>query len=79
MLHGKGAPTLSPSLSFKPRITYQILRENTYSPSAWYVPFIITLGSMALVGLLGSLMVMLAKAIYRYCSSMTKKDKKPPP
>ncbi|ERE72622.1 cadherin-related family member 3 [Cricetulus griseus] len=72
-------PTSIIATAPRPRITYQILRENTYSPSAWYVPFIITLGSMALVGLLGSLMVMLAKAIYRYCSSMTKKDKKPPP
>lgn len=67
--------SLSP-LSFKPRITYQILRENTYSSSAWYVPFIITLGAVVLVGLLGSLMVLLAKAVYRHCSSVTRKDKK---
>ncbi|XP_075804277.1 cadherin-related family member 3 [Microtus pennsylvanicus] len=60
----------------RPRITYQILRENTYSSSAWYVPFIITLGTVVLVGLLGSLMVLLAKAVYRHCSSMTRKDKK---
>ncbi|KAH0500942.1 Cadherin-related family member 3 [Microtus ochrogaster] len=62
--------------SATPRITYQILRENTYSSSAWYVPFIITLGTVVLVGLLGSLMVLLAKAVYRHCSSMTRKDKK---
>ncbi|XP_076798125.1 cadherin-related family member 3 isoform X3 [Arvicanthis niloticus] len=61
----------------RPRITYQILRENIYSSSAWYVPFTITLGSIALVGLLGSLMVLLAKAVYRHCTSTTRKDKKP--
>ena len=66
---------LSPSV-LKPRITYQILRENTYSSSAWYVPFIITLGAVVLVGLLGSLMVLLVRAICRHCSSMTGKDKK---
>lgn len=60
----------------KPRITYQILRENTYSSSAWYVPFTITLGAVVLVGLLGSLMVLLVKAVCRHCSSMTGKDKK---
>ncbi|XP_052040700.1 cadherin-related family member 3 [Apodemus sylvaticus] len=61
----------------RPRIIYQIRRENMYSPSAWYVPFIITLGSIVLVGLLGSLMALLAKAVYRHCSSVTRKDKKP--
>lgn len=78
MLNVKDAPTLlilSPFV-LKPRITYQILRENTYSSSAWYVPFIITLGAVVLVGLLGSLMVLLAKAVYRHCSSVTRKDKK---
>lgn len=69
--------SLSPPLSFKPRITYQILRKNTYSPSAWYVPFTITVGSMMLVGLLGSLLVLLFKAIYRHCHSMSRKDRKP--
>ncbi|XP_052594258.1 cadherin-related family member 3 [Peromyscus californicus insignis] len=69
-------PTSIITTAPRPRITYQILRENTYSPSAWYVPFIITLGSMLLVGLLGSLTVLLAKTVYRHCSSMTRKDKK---
>ncbi|GAB1297385.1 Cadherin-related family member 3 [Apodemus speciosus] len=59
------------------RIIYQIRRENSYSRSAWYVPFIITLGSIVLVGLLGSLMALLARAVYRHCSSSTRKDKKP--
>ncbi|XP_021035167.1 cadherin-related family member 3 [Mus caroli] len=61
----------------RPRITYQIRRENMYSPSAWYVPFIVTLGSILLLGLLGSLMVLLSKAVYRHCSSTTRRDRKP--
>lgn len=61
----------------RPRIIYQIRRENMYSRAAWYVPFITTLGSIVLVGLLGSLMVLLAKAVYRHCSSATRKDEKP--
>ncbi|KAL6078245.1 hypothetical protein STEG23_008168, partial [Scotinomys teguina] len=69
-------PTSIATTAPRPRIIYQILRENTFSSSAWYVPFIITLGSMVLVGLLGSLMVLLAKAVYRHCSSMTRKNKK---
>nr|XP_048271843.1 cadherin-related family member 3 [Myodes glareolus] len=69
-------PTSIITAVHRPRITYQILRENTYSSSAWYVPFIITLGAVVLVGLLGSLMVLLVRAICRHCSSMTGKDKK---
>ncbi|KAB0375605.1 hypothetical protein FD755_012248, partial [Muntiacus reevesi] len=61
----------------KPRITYQILRKNVYSPSAWYVPFVITLGSMLLLGLLVSTIVLLAKAIHRHCPCKTVKHKKP--
>lgn len=61
----------------RPRITYQIRRENVYSTSAWYVPFIVTLGSILLLGLLGSLMVLLSKAVYRHCSSTTRRDRKP--
>lgn len=70
------APTHPPaSLSFKPRVTYQILRKNVYSPSAWYVPFVITLGSVLLLGLLVSLIVLLAKAIYRHCPRKTGKHR----
>ncbi|XP_051022109.1 LOW QUALITY PROTEIN: cadherin-related family member 3 [Acomys russatus] len=70
-------PTTIITTTPRPRITYHILRENIYSPSAWYVPFTVTLGSMVFVGLLGFLMVQLVKAIYRHCSSTTRKDKKP--
>lgn len=70
-------PTTVVTTTPRPRITYQILRKNMYSPSAWYVPFTITVGSMMLVGLLGSLLVLLVKAIYRHCHSMSRKDRKP--
>ncbi|XP_069852354.1 cadherin-related family member 3 [Dipodomys merriami] len=60
----------------RPRITYQILRENVYSPSAWYVPFVITVGSILLLGLLVTLIILLTKAIYRYCPCKAGKDKK---
>ncbi|KAM4873751.1 cadherin-related family member 3 isoform 3-T3 [Thomomys bottae] len=63
--------------SVTPRITYQILRENIYSSSAWYVPFIITVGSILLLSLLVTLIILLAKAIYRHCSCKAGKDKKP--
>uniref|UniRef100_A0A8C5LHX8 Cadherin-related family member 3 n=1 Tax=Jaculus jaculus TaxID=51337 RepID=A0A8C5LHX8_JACJA len=54
-------PTTIITTTAQPRVTYHILRENVFSVSAWYVPFIITLGSALLLGLLGSLMVLLAK------------------
>ncbi|KAM5236424.1 cadherin-related family member 3 [Ctenodactylus gundi] len=71
-------PTTIITTTPRPRITYQIHRENTYSPSAWYVPFIVTLGSMLLLGVLVSLIIVLAKTIYRHCPCKTGKDKKPP-
>ncbi|GAB5568455.1 cadherin-related family member 3 [Prionailurus iriomotensis] len=49
------------------RVIRQVLRKNVYSSSAWYVPFIITLGSMLLLGLLVFLFVQLVKAIHRHC------------
>ncbi|XP_027627917.1 cadherin-related family member 3 [Tupaia chinensis] len=70
-------PTTIITTTPRPRITYQILRKNVYSPSAWYVPFVITLGSLLLLGLLVSLVIVLAKAIHRHCSCKTGKDKKP--
>uniref|UniRef100_A0A2K6BEH9 Cadherin related family member 3 n=1 Tax=Macaca nemestrina TaxID=9545 RepID=A0A2K6BEH9_MACNE len=57
------------------RVTYQVLRKNVYSPSAWYVPFVITLGSILLLGLLVSLVVLLAKGIHRHCACKTGKKK----
>ncbi|XP_040116748.1 cadherin-related family member 3 isoform X2 [Oryx dammah] len=70
-------PTTIITTTPKPRVTYQILRKNAYSPSAWYVPFVITLGSMLLLGLLVSMIILLAKAIRRHCPCKTETHKKP--
>ncbi|KAF5912256.1 hypothetical protein HPG69_013423 [Diceros bicornis minor] len=59
-------PTTIVTTTPRPRVTYQILRKNVYAPSAWYVPFVSTLGSILLLGLLVSLIVFVAKAIYRH-------------
>nr|XP_033813487.1 cadherin-related family member 3 isoform X2 [Geotrypetes seraphini] len=58
-----------------PSITYLIKRENAYSASTWYVPFIITLGSILLAGLLAYLLYRLAKCIR--CPPRTKAHKAP--
>lgn len=69
-------PTTTVTTTPKPRIIYQVLRENVYSPSAWYVPFVITLGSILLLGLLASLLILLAKAIHKHCLCNTGKHRK---
>ncbi|XP_062957290.1 cadherin-related family member 3 [Cynocephalus volans] len=70
-------PTTTITTTPRPRVTYQVLKRNIYSPSAWYVPFVITLGSILLLGLLVSLIILLAKTIHRYCPCNIEKDKKP--
>ncbi|XP_042637341.1 cadherin-related family member 3 [Orycteropus afer afer] len=70
-------PTTIITTTPKPRITYLIQRKNAYSPSAWYVPFVVTVGSMLLLCLLVSLIILLAKAIHKHCPCKTRKDKKP--
>ncbi|NXM55689.1 CDHR3 protein, partial [Illadopsis cleaveri] len=42
-----------------PDFTVVTRRENLYSPSAWYVPFVLTAGSLLLLGLLGHLGLLL--------------------
>nr|XP_010342657.1 cadherin-related family member 3 isoform X4 [Saimiri boliviensis boliviensis] len=69
-------PTTVITTTPRPRVTYQVLRKNVYSPSAWYVPFVITLGSILLLGLLVYLVILLAKAIHRHCPGKTGKNKK---
>ncbi|XP_039105712.1 cadherin-related family member 3 [Hyaena hyaena] len=71
-------PTTTATTTTRPQIIHQVLRKNIYSPSAWYVPFVITLGSILLLGLLVSLFVLLAKAIHRHCPCKTGEHKKPP-
>ncbi|CAK6434624.1 unnamed protein product [Pipistrellus nathusii] len=70
-------PTTIVTTTPRPRITYQIRRTNVYSPSAWYVPFVITLGSTLLLVLLVALVIQLAKAIHRHCPYKPGKHKKP--
>ncbi|GCB67961.1 hypothetical protein scyTo_0015178 [Scyliorhinus torazame] len=46
-----------------PNITYIRLSQNTYQTDAWYIPFIITLGCLLLLGMLGYLSSLLAEYI----------------
>ncbi|KAM4783720.1 cadherin-related family member 3-like [Cyanocitta cristata] len=50
-----------------PGFTVVTKRENLYSPSAWYVPFVITLGSLLLLGLLGYLGLLLLTRLRTRC------------
>ncbi|NXA26178.1 CDHR3 protein, partial [Ibidorhyncha struthersii] len=52
-------------------------RENLYSESAWYVPFVITLGSLLLLGLLGYLGFLLVTWVRTRCPSAGKADNAP--
>ncbi|XP_063301504.1 cadherin-related family member 3 [Pelobates fuscus] len=58
-----------------PEIIYQRSTENTYSAVAWYVPFVITLGCLLLLGFLG----LLTYLLFKHCSCRTspKPDKEP--
>nr|XP_025034498.1 cadherin-related family member 3 isoform X1 [Pelodiscus sinensis] len=73
----KVIPKLTTPITITPAITLLIRTENVYSDSAWYVPFIISIGSMLLLGLLGYLTFLLAKYIRTYCPSKPKADKRP--
>ncbi|XP_058720437.1 cadherin-related family member 3-like [Poecile atricapillus] len=46
-------PNPTTATTTTPGFTVVTKRENLYSPSAWYVPFVITLGALLLLGLLG--------------------------
>ncbi|NWQ79521.1 CDHR3 protein, partial [Columbina picui] len=48
-------PNPTTVITTTPSFTVVTKRENLYSDSAWYVPFVITLGSLLLLGLLGYL------------------------
>uniref|UniRef100_A0A8C3XVH1 Cadherin related family member 3 n=1 Tax=Chelydra serpentina TaxID=8475 RepID=A0A8C3XVH1_CHESE len=60
-------PNPTTTITTTPAITLLIRTENVYSESAWYVPFLISVGSMLLLGLLGYLSFLLAKYIRTYC------------
>ncbi|XP_038596829.1 cadherin-related family member 3 [Tachyglossus aculeatus] len=72
------APTPRFTTTSTPRVTYLIRRENSYSSSAWYVPFVIALGSLLLLGLLGHLLFHLARFVRGHWPCLPKADKEPP-
>ncbi|XP_068018532.1 cadherin-related family member 3 [Melanerpes formicivorus] len=57
-----------------PAFTVVTKRENVYSESAWYVPFIISLGSLLLLGLLGYLGILLSTWTHTLCPPAGKTD-----
>ncbi|NXX26625.1 CDHR3 protein, partial [Nicator chloris] len=52
-------PNPTTATTTTPGFTVVTKRENLYSPSVWYVPFVVTLGSLLLLGLLGYLGLLL--------------------
>ncbi|XP_021154736.2 cadherin-related family member 3 [Columba livia] len=52
-------PNPTTVITTTPSFTIVTKRENLYSDSAWYVPFVITLGGLLLLGLLGYLAFLL--------------------
>ncbi|NWI17609.1 CDHR3 protein, partial [Crypturellus soui] len=56
-------PNPTTVITTTPGFTLVTRRENLYSESAWYVPFIITLGSLLLLGLLGYVVLLLARTL----------------
>ncbi|XP_028939774.1 cadherin-related family member 3-like, partial [Antrostomus carolinensis] len=60
-------PNPTTVITTTPSFTVVMKRENSYSESAWYVPFVITLGSLLLLGLLGYLGFLLATWVRTCC------------
>ncbi|XP_053905680.1 cadherin-related family member 3 isoform X3 [Cuculus canorus] len=60
-----------------PSFTVVMKKENLFSESAWYVPFIITLSSLLLLGLLGYLGFLLVKWLRTHCPPSGKADGTP--
>ncbi|XP_021240252.1 cadherin-related family member 3 isoform X2 [Numida meleagris] len=60
-----------------PSFTVVMKRENLYLDSAWYVPFVTTLGSLLLLGLLGYLGAFLARWLCTHCSPAPRADGTP--
>ncbi|XP_073508328.1 cadherin-related family member 3 [Phyllobates terribilis] len=58
-----------------PGVVYVTTSKNVYSPLAWYIPFVCTIGALFLLGLLGLLTYLLAK--YCPCKGRTKPDTEP--
>ncbi|NXA95879.1 CDHR3 protein, partial [Melanocharis versteri] len=60
-------PNPTTATTTTPGFTVVRKRENLYSPSAWYVPFVITLGGLLLLGLLGYLGLLLLRRVRARC------------
>ncbi|XP_014724415.1 PREDICTED: cadherin-related family member 3 [Sturnus vulgaris] len=60
-------PNPTTATTTTPGFTVVTKKENLYSPSAWYVPFVITLGSLLLLGLLGYLVLLLLTWLCTHC------------
>ncbi|NXW12234.1 CDHR3 protein, partial [Circaetus pectoralis] len=60
-------PNPTTVITTTPGFTVVTKMENLYSESAWYVPFVITLGSLLLLGLLGYLGFLLATWVRTCC------------
>ncbi|NXG74555.1 CDHR3 protein, partial [Baryphthengus martii] len=70
----KVIPNPTTVTTMTPSFTVVTKRENLYSESAWYVPFVITLGSLLLLGLLGYLGFLLATWVRTCCPPADKAD-----
>uniref|UniRef100_A0A8D0HQ36 Cadherin related family member 3 n=1 Tax=Sphenodon punctatus TaxID=8508 RepID=A0A8D0HQ36_SPHPU len=70
-------PNPTTTITTTPGVTHLIQTKNVYSASAWYIPFVITVGSLLLLGLLGYLTFLLTKCIRTHCLPKPKADKKP--
>ncbi|KAM6320936.1 cadherin-related family member 3 [Aegotheles albertisi] len=71
-------PNPTTVIATTPGFTVVTKRENLYSESAWYVPFVITLGSLLLLGLLGYLGFLLATWFRTCCPPAAKADSTSP-
>ncbi|KGL81155.1 Cadherin-related family member 3, partial [Tinamus guttatus] len=60
-------PNPTTVITTTPGFTLVTRRENLYSESAWYVPFVVTLGSLLLLGLLGYAVLLLARSLRARC------------
>ncbi|NXU70181.1 CDHR3 protein, partial [Oreotrochilus melanogaster] len=67
-------PNPTTVITTTPGFTVVTRRENLYSESAWYVPFVVTLGSLLLLGLLGYLGFLLVTWVHTHCPPAAKAD-----
>ncbi|KFR10054.1 Cadherin-related family member 3, partial [Opisthocomus hoazin] len=70
-------PNPTTVITTTPGFTVVTKRENLYSESAWYVPFVITLGSLLLLGLLGYLGFLLVMWVRTRCPPAGRADGAP--